>query len=132
MTTSNRVKEIRFCKRCNEPFHRKNGNVGAKYCSRLCSLRDLNTLEHQAKAGKVGGAIKKSRRGIFTKTTSYIKEEGVHQHRIVMEKKLGRKLNRGEIVHHKDGNKHNNDPENLQVMTQSEHIKLHLHNATAL
>lgn len=38
---------------------------------------------------------------------------------------LGRKLKKGEIVHHKDGNKKNNDPKNLQVMTQSEHCKVH-------
>ena len=29
------------------------------------------------------------------------------------------------IVHHKDGNKRNNDPANLEVMTRSEHAKHH-------
>jgi hypothetical protein len=45
------------------------------------------------------------------------------QHRIVMEEKLGRPLLRSEIVHHIDGNTSNNNPDNLQIMTQSEHAK---------
>jgi hypothetical protein len=61
------------------------------------------------------------------KRTNYVKLGGVHMHRVVMEKVLGRKLVKGEIVHHIDGDKWNNNPDNLQVMTQSEHIKLHLH-----
>lgn len=56
----------------------------------------------------------------------YTKVNGVHRHRLVAEEKLGRKLLPGEIVHHKDGNKRNDDPENLEVMTQSEHIREHL------
>lgn len=56
----------------------------------------------------------------------YPKFFGRHMHRAIMEEYLGRKLNRNEIVHHKDGNKHNKHIDNLQLMTQSEHIKLHL------
>lgn len=46
-------------------------------------------------------------------------------HRVVAEQKLGRPLVAGEIVHHIDGNKRNNAPENLQVMTQSKHAQIH-------
>ena len=49
----------------------------------------------------------------------------VMEHRYVVEKYLGRILRDDEIVHHIDGNKRNNAIENLMVMTQSEHAKLH-------
>ena len=42
-----------------------------------------------------------------------------------MEKFLGRKLLRHEVVHHIDGDNTNNDITNLTVMTQSKHINLH-------
>lgn len=58
---------------------------------------------------------------------NYIKYRGRHMHRVVAEHVLNRPLCKGEIVHHKDGDKWNNSPNNLEVMTQSEHIKLHLH-----
>lgn len=50
---------------------------------------------------------------------------GVLEHRLVVEHQLGRPLDRGEVIHHIDGNKHNNSPENLRVMSQSEHARLH-------
>jgi len=49
----------------------------------------------------------------------------VYEHRLVAEKKIGRKLASNEVVHHKDRNKKNNKPSNLRVMGRSEHSKLH-------
>ena len=49
----------------------------------------------------------------------------IDEHRLIMEKYLGRKLLSNEIVHHKDGDKSNNDLENLEVMSRSEHSRSH-------
>ena len=49
----------------------------------------------------------------------------VLQHREVMEKKLGRKLKRTEIVHHKNNRRRDNVPRNLTLKTPSSHARLH-------
>jgi hypothetical protein len=56
---------------------------------------------------------------------SYRKRGGRHEHRAVAEAMLGRPLRPGEIVHHKDGDRLNNAPENLEVITQGAHIRHH-------
>lgn len=49
----------------------------------------------------------------------------VLEHRLVMERELGRYLTADEVVHHRNGDTLDNRPENLEVMSQSEHARLH-------
>jgi hypothetical protein len=46
-------------------------------------------------------------------------------HRVLMEIKLGRLLERSEDVHHKDEDKTNDHPDNLELKTGSDHAKHH-------
>lgn len=68
--------------------------------------------------------------GFRKKPSGYIehtrgKNKGKLSHRIIMEGHLGRELLSSEHVHHKDGNKENNDIENLEIMTASQHSSHH-------
>ncbi|MDP3983078.1 MAG: HNH endonuclease [bacterium] len=42
-----------------------------------------------------------------------------------LEKKIGRKLRKAELPHHKDGNKANDNLRNLEVMTNADHRRHH-------
>jgi hypothetical protein len=49
----------------------------------------------------------------------------IYEHRLVMERMLGRPLTSDEIVHHRDGNGLNNLPENLRLVDRVEHGRIH-------
>lgn len=55
----------------------------------------------------------------------YRKKHNRHEHRAVAEQMLGRPLTSKDVVHHIDGNKHNNAPDNLQVLSHADHLRLH-------
>ena len=57
--------------------------------------------------------------------TIQVNKKQVRLHRHIIEEFLGRKLSSDEVVHHKDGNKLNNDIGNLEILTRSEHLKKH-------
>lgn len=61
--------------------------------------------------------------GYLVYTRGPNRDRGVH--RVLMENKLGRKLERGEHVHHVDHARANNSDSNLRIMTASEHTALH-------
>ena len=51
--------------------------------------------------------------------------EWVFVHRRVAEKKIGGKIGKDRVVHHKNKKKTDNRPSNLWVMRKSDHDKLH-------
>lgn len=51
------------------------------------------------------------------------------EHVLVAEKMIGRYLRHDEVVHHRNGIKTDNRPDNLEVMTRAEHMRHHLHSA---
>jgi len=111
------VNEHSFC--CREHFYRWNAG----------RMADYNRTDNPM--NKPGGVLasrihqgEKLRGGGDGKT--YRKMLGRHEHRRIAEEKLGRPLRKGEVVHHIDGNKQNNAPENIEVLpSQAEHARLH-------
>ena len=49
----------------------------------------------------------------------------VPQHRLIVERALGRFLQSSELIHHKNGNKTDNRLDNLQVVSRAEHQAIH-------
>jgi len=90
-----------ICKKCGRTFKRQ------------CDL-----TKHQNRCGDIY---------IHNGYECFIDQDGkeVFIHRYIMEQKLGRKLERGEEVHHIDENKRNNDPDNLELTVKSDHTSHH-------
>jgi hypothetical protein len=87
-----------------------------KYCSLSCTGMAAHKTQFKRKRGYYvdkHGYILLNPPG-RTRKNSYQQPE----HRAVMEKMLGRKLEPHETVHHKNGIRHDNRPENLELWSQ--------------
>jgi len=86
-----------------------------------CSEKMMGKNHHNWKGGKVkttGGYIKiKMREHPDATAEGYVLE-----HRLIMEKKIGRRLNVWEEVHHKNGIKSDNRIENLELVIKKKHF----------
>ena len=78
------------------------------------------------KSGSVRYYTKEAFKQIYVPNSIEARDNGyAPEHRIISSRKPGRDLRDDEVVHHRDGNKRNNRPRNLQVMTRSEHRRTH-------
>lgn len=116
---------LKTCEGCAGTFDPGN-NPRKRHCNRTCWLRSYNIrgAEHARRGAEVS---REHPHGRGTGAKSYVKEGRRHQHRVIAEREiLGRPLRDGEVVHHEDHNKKNNDPRNLIVFpSQAEHARHH-------
>lgn len=118
-----RTGEFRHCPICAKKFYASGWQLRdvernqGTYCSRPCKYEGIRRREpkiggkHITTAGYVSVYMGKGKRQL--------------EHRLVMGKVLGRPLDRREEIHHINGNRRDNRPDNLRMVSPSEHQKMH-------
>lgn len=139
-------KSVIACDICGRPVTNGRKHIGRNkhfFCSKECYLQ-FKTKKQEVRCDWCGTVFMKKRSDIARTehnfcsadcSASYIRWTGKGNrsakfggeaiHRLLAEEKLGRKLLPDEEVHHVDHNHFNNRPENLMVLSKSEHSKIH-------
>ena len=105
---------LRTCKICNETKE-----LSGQIRSEICQSCSCKTRKPRLKTG-IGWYL-----GDGGYIIGYVNGVQYCYHRWLMEQKIGRKLTNKEDVHHIDGNKLNNDINNLELLTKLFHRREH-------
>lgn len=130
MRYRSRLSFNKICIYCKTSFITKHKD--AEYCSSKCVSR--GTANKKKKYIDIPDCLENSSRKI-DKKIGYVRVYApmhheantwgyVYEHRLIAEQIIGRELTKDEIVHHKNGKRWDNRPENLEVMNKIEHGKL--------
>lgn len=104
-------RSVVVCTFCKHEFLRRFGEQGISI-TQFCSTKCYSNY-----------------RLLKSKKTTYLKCGKKHIHILIAEKSLNRKLTNGEVVHHIDGDRHNNSIHNLAILpSQNIHAKIHFGN----
>lgn len=113
-----------ICKVCKKAFYVKKSWLKNR---RFCSWKCYRIFRKNKP--RVNGIMKHGQGYIFVYSPDHpmiINKPYIARSHLVMEKMLGRYLTFNEIVHHKNGIRNDDRPENLQLCANhSEHAKLH-------
>lgn len=102
-----------------------------KYERHFCNMSCYTEYKHSHEHGGWSDEQRERKRNQMMKKRvcspeNYKKRYGRKEHRVAAEQMLCRKLMPGEVVHHINRDKHDNDPSNLMVFkNQKEHVKWH-------
>lgn len=113
----NGKKVERICEGCQQPFMAPLKNIKCgfgRFCSHSCSWRAMKWKGGRHIDDK--GYVR-----VYDKNGRYRRE-----HRVVMEKHLGRPLGQHEIVHHKNRDRTDNRIDNLEITNRRAHGAHHI------
>lgn len=114
-------KKCLFCGETFRVFRGRVKNNGGNFCSIICfhASRSLS-----GEYSRIGGAVTRVNKIIGNVQEVSPRQQGRQARKAIIDS--GIQLNKGEVIHHKDGNKSNNSLDNLQVFeSQSAHMQFH-------
>jgi hypothetical protein len=111
-----RSASVRPCESCGKEFKPRSPSATGRFCSRKCTHDGMKGSKHSIWRG---GRYITGEGYVKILMPNHPKAHGhggyVAEHRVVIEKHLGRLLKRSETVHHINGNKSDNRIENLEL-----------------